>query len=258
MPKFVLRPLSRGVVVAAIALLLATAGAGAALVKTGTIVVRADGGFTPLRLPRRAFAPISFQGYADFSSTDSPAPPPLRQATLEFDRDWRLTTAGLPVCPPASIEAASPAEARQLCRAALVGTGHVAAVVTPPGGGAVAVSSLLSLFNGPRQNGDPTIVAHAQTTFPSPETYVVVAPIERLRGRYSYRVTFDIPPIAGGNGALTHVDLRIGRRWRFHGAARSYVSARCSDNVFETSGSFVFADGTIVSGTVFKACHASP
>lgn len=258
MPKFVLRPLSRSVAVVVIALLLAATTAGAALVRTGTIVLRADGGFAPLRLPRRAFAPISFHGYADFSSTDSSAPPPLRQATLEFDRDGRLTTAGLPACSPASVEAASPAEARQLCRAAIVGAGHVGAVVTQPGAGPVAVSSPLTLFNGPRQNGDPTIVAHAQTTYPSPETYVVVAPIERLHGRYSYRVTFDVPPIAGGHGALTHVDLRIGKRWRFHGAARSYVSARCSDNVFETSGSFVFADGTIVSGTVFNSCYARP
>ncbi|HEX8958851.1 MAG TPA: hypothetical protein VF770_03410 [Solirubrobacterales bacterium] len=241
---------------AAVVGLLAAGDATAALVRTGTLVVRADGGFTPRLLPRRAYAPISFQGHVDIESTGSAPPPALQSARIDFDRDGRLTTAGLPVCLPTSIQGTSPAEARQRCRAAIVGSGHVRALVTLPGRGPVEVSSPLTLFNGPRQGGDPTIVAHAQTTYPSPETYVVVVPIERRHGAYSYRATFEVPTIAGGYGTLTHVDLKIGRRYRAGGVERSYVSARCSDNVLETRGRFGFADGTIVAGTVFKACNA--
>lgn len=258
MSKFVLRARFRWAAVAAILGLLAAGDATAALVRTGTLVLRADGGFTPLLLPRRAYAPISFQGHVDIASTGSGPPPALQSASIDFDRDGRLTTAGLPVCPPASIEGTASGEARQRCRAAIVGSGHVSAVVTLPGEGPVVVSSPLTLFNGPREGGNPTIVAHAQTTYPSPETYVVVAPIQRLASRYSYRATFEVPTIAGGYGALTHVDLKIGRRYRSHGVERSYLSARCSDNVLETRGRFGFADGTIVAGTVFKACNSRP
>lgn len=258
MPKFVLRPLSHTVAAIAIIVLLAAGGASAALVQTGTLALRADGGFTPRLLPRRAYAPISFQGHVDIESTGSGPPPALQSARIDFDRDGRLTTAGLPACQPAVIEGTGPAEARQRCRAAIVGGGHVSAVVTLPGAGPVEVSSPLTLFNGPRQGDNPTIVAHAQTAYPSPETYVVIVPIRRLASGFSYRATFEVPKIAGGYGALTHVDIKIGRRWRFRGAERSYVSARCSDNVLETRGRFVFADGTIVAGTVFKACNVRP
>ena len=82
--------------------------------------------------------------------------------------------------------------------------------------------------------------------------------IERRSGAYGYRATFEVPEIAGGFGALTHADVKIGRRYRFHGAERSYVSARCSDYILRTRGTFSFADGTIVSGAVFKTCRPLP
>lgn len=228
----------------------------AALVRVESVVVRTDGGFTPRTLPRRSYAPISFQGHADFESTAAGAPPALQSVLLDFDRDGRLTTAGLAICPPSRIEGTVPAAARRRCGAAIVGTGHVSAAVTLPGADPVGVRSPLTLFNGPRRGGNPTVLAHARTTYPSAETYVVTVPIERRRGAYSYRATFEVPQIAGGYGALTHADLKIGRRYRAGGVERSYVSARCSDNVFETHGRFSFADGTIIAGTIFKACHA--
>ena len=64
---------------ALIALLLALAmSADAALDQVGRVVVRADGGYSPSALPRKAYAPIHFHGWADVSSTDSAPPPPLR------------------------------------------------------------------------------------------------------------------------------------------------------------------------------------
>jgi hypothetical protein len=254
MPKFVLRPL----VLVGIAVLMVVSGAGAAMVRVGSVVLRTDGGFTPNVLPRRSYAPISFQGRADFESTGSGPPPALQTAALDFDRDGRLTTAGLAVCQPSSIEGTTPAEARRRCRAAMVGTGHVTAAVTLPGAAPVDVSSPLTLFNGPRQGGNPTVLAHAQTTVPSVETYVMVVPIERRSGPYGYRATFEVPPIAGGHGALTHIDMKIGRRYRAGGAERSYVSARCSDGILETHGRFTFADGTVIDGVVPRACTARP
>lgn len=239
---------------AALAALLVS-GAGAAMVRYGTLVVRADGGFEPQALPRRAYAPIDFQGHAEIGTTNGKPPPALRSAVLVFDRDGRLTTAGLPACPPERIEGTTPAEARGLCRAAIVGTGHAAAAVTLPGRPTVEVRSPLTLFNGPRENGHPTVIAHARTTYPSPQTYVVTVAIERRGAAGPYRVTFEVPPIVEGYGALTRVDLRVGRRYRAGGALHSYVSARCSDSVLETRGRFAFADGTVISGTVFKPCR---
>lgn len=238
------------------ALALAAIGGAAkgAMIKYGPLVLRADGGFTPQQLPRRSFAPISFQGHAEIRSTNSKPPPALRQVRLDFDRDGRVTTAGLPVCEPSGIEGLAPAAARQRCPRAIVGTGHVGAVIALPGQSRVNVRSPLTLFNGPRRDGNLTVIVHAQATYPAPETYVVVVPVEHLGGFYSYRSTFDVPPIAGGYGALTHIDAKIGKRYRFAGKPRSYISARCSDGIFQTQGKLWFTDGTILSGSVFKGC----
>jgi hypothetical protein len=244
-----------GVVVLAVA--FAASLAEAATVKVGTLVLHADGGFEPRLLPKRAFAPIRFQGYGEVETTDGSIPPALQHVLLEFDHDGHVTTAGLPVCRPAQIESASPAQARQRCHGAIVGTGQIGATVPLPLG-PIDMNSPLTLFNGPRSGGDPTVVLHAQAPAPISETYVVVVPIERRHGRYGYRAEFDVPPIAGGLGSLTHIDADIGRRYRAGGVERSYVSARCSDSILQTRGRFSFADGNVIYGSVFKICRARP
>ncbi|HEX6229004.1 MAG TPA: hypothetical protein VFZ41_06020, partial [Solirubrobacterales bacterium] len=195
------------------ALLLGAATvADAALVRVGRVVVRADGGFTPQTLPRKKYAPISFQGQADIESTDGGPPPKLVRARLDFDRDGRLSTRGLPVCIPSRIENAAPKAARRICGKALVGTGEVAASISLPGLSGARLRSPLSVFNGPRVNGHPSVVGHAWTTFPKREVFVTVIPIERRGGPYSYTASVEIPEIAEGGGALTHLNARIGRR----------------------------------------------
>jgi len=247
-----------GSLLAAVAALLA-GSAGAATVRVGTLVLHADGSFQPRVLPRRKFAPIRFQGYGQIKETDGSAPPPLEHVKIDFDRDGRLTTAGLPVCPVAKLEGATTAQARKRCGGAIVGTGHVGAAVTLAGLARIDIRVPLTLFNGPRRGGHPTVLGHARAPFPISETYVIVAPVERVRNRvYGYRSEFDIPPIAGGFGSLTRIDAKLGRRYRFRGRKRSYVSARCSDYILQTRGYFSFADGTVIYGSAFKACTPRP
>jgi hypothetical protein len=241
-----------------LAIAFAASFANAATVRVGTLVLHADGGFEPRLLPKRAYAPIRFQGYGEVKTTDGSVPPPLQHVKLEFDRDGRLTTAGLPVCRPEKIEAASPQQARQRCAAAIVGTGRIAAAVPLPLG-LIELRSPLTLFNGPRSGGNPTVLLHAQAPSPISETYLVVIPIERRpSGIYGYRAEFDVPPIAGGLGSLSYIGAKVGRRYRAGGRERSYVSARCSDSILQTRGLFSFADGNVIAGSVFKICRAKP
>lgn len=243
-------------VVLALALLAAAAASAAgdgALVEVNDIVLRADGGFEPQTLPRRQFAPIEFQGHVDISARRGAPLSPLREALIDFDRDGRLSVAGLPACAPEEIAQQGTAEARRTCRGAIVGTGHIGAAISTLGG--VETRVPLTIFNGPRLATGPSVVLHARTLIPSLETYAILVPIERLRGSFRYRARIELPPLAGGLGALTHIDARIDRRYRAGGASRSYISARCSDNVLQTHGDFTFADGTEISGQVEKYCN---
>jgi hypothetical protein len=242
----------------ALALLLAAGAYGeGALVQVNGLVLRADGGFQPRSLPRREFAPIDFHGHFDITATDGGKPPALESATIDFDRDGRLSAGGLPVCAPGQIAHANPPQARRICSGAIVGTGHIEAQIEL-GGRAVGARSPLTIFNGPSQAGTPTAVLHAQTTVPSTETFAIVVPIERRRGEFRYRARLTLPAVADGLGSITHVDVKIGRRFTAGGQRRSYVSAHCSDGVLRTHGRFAFADGTIIDGSVEKPCLYLP
>lgn len=239
---------------AVLACALGVGGANAALVKVGNLVLTADGGFTPRTLPRHAFAPINFEGRANLRAVDGGVPAALQQLTIDFDRDGKLTTAGLPACSPSTLEGATPEEARNRCPGAIVGTGNVGALIGQPGQPPLPVSSLLTLFNGPRQGGLPTVILHARTTAPAVQTFVITVPIETRPGQFRYRASVVVPPIAEGHGSLTHLDVSVGKRYRFRGTKRSYAAARCSDGILHTHGRFSFADGTIIDGSVEKPC----
>jgi hypothetical protein len=245
-------------IVVVIACILFAGGANAALVKVGNLVLTADGGFTPQKLPRQTFVPIDFNGHADLKSVDGSVPPALQQAVVDFDRDGKLSTAGLPVCQPSLLEEATPAEARSRCPNAIVGTGHVSALITREAGPPALASSLVTLFNGPPQEGHPTVILHARTTVPATQTFVLTIPIEKRGGLYRYRATVDVPPIAGGRGSIVHLDVKIGKRYRYRGTERSYAEARCGDGIFRTRGRFSFVDSTVIEGSVEKACTVSP
>lgn len=240
---------------ALIALTLAGGGARAALVEVEELVLRADGGFQPRHLPRHRFAPIGFHGYVDLAAKGGGPPPSLRRAVIDFDRDGRLTVGGLPICRPSRVEAASTADARRICRRAIVGRGRLEALVSLPSG-PVRIASALTILNGPRQHGRPTALVHARTTVPLTLTYAIVVPIRKRRGEFRYRAVLNVPPIAAGLGTITRVEVRIGRRYRARGVRRSYVSARCSDGILRTHGRFEFEGGLVVDGSVEKFCRA--
>jgi hypothetical protein len=234
---------------------LLAGGAGAATVRVGTLVLHADGGFEPRALPKRTYAPIHFQGYGEIKTTDGSMPPALQHVKLDFDHDGHLTTAGLAVCRPSQLEAATTQQARRRCGAAIVGTGRLGAEVSLAGIARLELRAPLTVFNGPQRNGDPTAIIHAQAPFPVSETYVIVIPIERRQGLYGYQAAFDIPPIAGGLGSLTYISAKLGRLYKSEGRQRSYISARCSDYILQTRGYFSFADGNVIYGSVFKTCR---
>jgi hypothetical protein len=249
--------LRRALLIAGLGLALAAGSAlgDGALVEVNDLVLRADGGFQPQSLPRRHYAPIDFEGHVDVTAKGGGRPSPLQQALIDFDRDGRLSVAGLPTCGPAAIAEASSEEARRICRGAIVGTGHLGVAVSLPSG-PVEATSVLTIFNGPRVEGDPTAVLHARFAFPATRTYAILVPIETLAGRFRYRARIDLPPLAGGLGALTHIDAKVGRRYRSGGQPRSYIAARCSDNILQTHGRFSFEDGTVISGQVEKYCRS--
>jgi len=236
--------------------LLVLAGTASALrLRGGDVVLIANGGFTPKALPRDHDAPITLHGSGTIKTISGELPPILDTLVLEFDRHGSVQTRGLPVCTPGKLEATTVPVARRLCPGSIVGKGFGRAIVKFPEQRPIPVSSPLTLFNGPRRHGNPTVLAHAYTNVPVATTFVVPVEIERIhKGIYGYRTEAKIPKIAGGSGHPISGWLRIGRRWTHRGKRHSFVNARCETGRLQARGEFTFKDGTSLRGTFFRPC----
>jgi hypothetical protein len=236
--------------------LLLAAVAAAIKIRAGDIVITADGGFKPTTLPRDRDAPISIHGGGSISTVSGRLPPVIKTITLEYDRHGSVQTRGLAGCTPGRLEASTVKTARDRCPGAIVGKGHGRGVVAFPEQAPIPVSSPITIFNGPRKHGNPTVLAHFYTTVPVPTAFVIPIEIQRIdKGTYGYRTEAEIPRIAGGHGIPLAGWLRIGRRWTHRGERLSYLNARCATGRLQARGEFTFRDGTRLRATLARRCR---
>jgi hypothetical protein len=239
-----------------IAIALVAVGAAQAIeLRVGKIVITTDGGFTPTTLPKRENAPIKLYGHARFKTIDGTRPSPLRTLEIEFDKHGAVETRGLQKCTQAKLVATTVARARKQCPDAIVGTGFGTAVVELPEQRPIEASSALTLFNGPRVHGNPSVLGHAHLDYPAPTTYVILIEIEKInKGRYGFRTVADFPRIANDYGSPLYGRLKIGKEWIFKGRRLSFANAHCPDGRLQARGEFSFKNGDSVEGTLFRPC----
>ncbi len=248
---------ARATLLAGLALALAAGCAYGAYVFADGILVKAEGTFTPSVLPLHAYKPITLQGHINISIPSHGVPPAVASFNVDFGHDGRLQTQGLPVCQPEKLADTTPGQARKICKNAIVATGNVEALIHQPGEPQVPVRAPLTAFNGPPEGGNPTVVFHSYNWFPKSETYVVTAPIVRSKGRrLAFHIDAEVPPIAEGYGSITHVDLKVGKTYRYKGRELSYTSAHCPDGVLEAHGRITFVTGTVIAGSLYRPCSA--
>ncbi len=251
MRKTVLRATALG----AALLLVAAAAATAIVLRLPPLVIKTDGGFTPTTLPKHGYAPIRLHGYGKISTEDGSIPPVLEKITIWFDKHGEVETRGLAVCTRAKLRATDTKAARRNCGDAIVGKGIGKAVIYFAESKPIPVTSPITIFNGPRKHGNPTVFAHAYLGYPAPATYIVPIEIQRVdAGRYGFKTVATIPRIAGGAGVPIYGSLKIGREWVFKGRRLSYANAGCPDGRLQAKGQFRFRDGTFLQGSVLKQC----
>src|SRR4051794_35693989 len=148
----------------ALPLLIAAATASALILEAGDLVLDAEGGFAPTRLPRHEDAPIKIYGGGKASTRSGELPPIVETLTIEFDRHGHVDTDGLEACTAGKLQSTDVRQARKACPNAIVGKGKGSAIVAFPEQRPIPISSPITLFNGPKKHGDDTIIAHAFTT----------------------------------------------------------------------------------------------
>ena len=228
-------------------------------IRAGDLLIEAEGGFAPTALPKHENAPITLHGGGSISTVSGALPPILKTLTIDFDRHGSVQTSGLEVCTKGKLAATNTAQARQACPGAIVGEGAGTAIIAFSESKPFPASSPLTLFNGPREHGDPTVLAHAYLSVPVPTAYIVQIVIEKIHdGIYGYRTKGTIPPIAGGSGVPISGHLKVGRKWTYKGHDYSYINARCETGRLQARGEFEFTGGTFLAADFLKPCSVRP
>jgi hypothetical protein len=232
------------------------AGAYAITIEVGPLWVSATATLQPRELPPHKNVPVFLSSVTRVGTHDGSTPPTLQTLIFELDKNGSIDTKGLPTCARAKLEGTTPSQARKRCADALVGKGIGKAVVTMPGKAPFQISSPISLFNGPPDQGRPTLIAHAYETVPAPQALLVPIVIERVsKGRYGFQAEVQMPEIAGGFGAATLAEAKIGAIRMRGGREVGYINAHCVGGRLQVQGSARFTNGDNFPVTLTSPCH---
>jgi hypothetical protein len=246
-------------IVAALATALAASAALAGPVVTGPNgnTQSIDAQVRPKKLSRTELTPGSLKVSTLTTSTTAPngVPSPAVHATIDFDRNARLYTKGLPTCNPAQLQNQSTEVARRVCGSAKIGSGQATALL-PVSTRVYNVEQIVTAFNGVPKGGKPSVILHTYGTTPIQTTLVLVGTVANYNKEgYGPRLELEIPPIAGGTGALKEFEVKIDRKWRFKGVKRSFISAKCPNSKrLKARGEFTYRDGQSLTAFSKQTC----
>ena len=206
-------------------------------------------GFSPTKLSKKRSepTPISFDFSFFRKVVDGQPPPPLREFVLEGDKHAGVDVRGIPTCGGSRLDVRrSFGEVREMCRPALIGSGHMEVAVKFPDEPMLTLGGRVLAINGGVKDGVTRM--HLTAYLPAPVTgwTVFTVEIRKVRkDRYGLEAVASIPKIAGGAGSVTKFSLSL---------KRGIVSAACPDGRLNARGTAVLADGTSSYGTVIRTC----
>lgn len=252
----------KAMLLAALVLVLGLAAlARAEVAQKGDIRVTFNGALTPHTLPRSGTAPIKVAVEAKIASTNASTPPQLRKMTIAINRNGKLSSKGLPVCPIKAIQPSTTADALAACGRSLVGEGHFSAKVLFAQQAPFPSEGKVFAFNG-SFNGKPAILAHVYGTEPVPTSFTLPFVITQSKGTFGTVLTASLPAVTSTSGYVTGLQITLGRTYSSHGQRRSYLSAGCPAPKGFPGTSFPFAKasfgfkGGTLSKTLTRTCGA--
>jgi hypothetical protein len=218
-----------------------------------------DSQFRPKKLSKTKFGPATLEVTTLTTSTTDPngVPSPAIHAVIDFDRNARLYTKGLPTCDPGKLQSQSTEVAEQVCGKAKIGTGHAIAYLRSSK--VYEVPQIVTAFNGVPKGGKPVILLHTYGTTPLQVSLVLEGTVSNYNKEgYGPRLDLNIPLLAGGTGALKEFNVKIDKKWRFKGEKLSFISDKCtSSKKLMARGTFTFRDGEALTAYSKQSCKQS-
>jgi hypothetical protein len=218
-----------------------------------------DSVIRPKKLSKTKFTPGSLEVTTLTTSTTDPSgvPSPAIHAVIDFDRNARLYTKGLPTCDSGKLQNQSTETANRVCGNAKIGSGHAVAYLKS--GKTYEVPQTVTAFNGIPKGGKPTIILHAYGTTPLQASLVLEGTVSNYNKEgYGPRLDLNIPLLAAGTGALKEFNVKIDKHWRYKGEKRSFISAKCPNSKkLKARGKFDFRDGESLTAYSKQSCKQS-
>jgi hypothetical protein len=218
-----------------------------------------DSQIRPKKLSKTKFTPGTLEVTTLTTSTTDPSgvPIPAVHATIDFDRNARLYTKGLPTCNSGKLQSQSTEVAERVCGNAKIGTGHAIAYLKA--GRVYEVPQIVTAFNGVPKGGKPTILLHTYGTTPLQVSLVLEGTVTNYaKEGYGPRLDLNIPLIAGGTGALKEFNVKINKKWRFKGEKRSFIAAKCTGSKkLKARGTFTYRDNEALTAYSKQSCKQS-
>lgn len=214
------------------------------LTRKGNLIVSLQGNILPRSLPRDRLAPVRLRVEGAVRTVNGARPPELRRLAIALNSQGKLFSRGLARCTAAQLQQTSTQAAIAACGRALIGRGRFEASVDFPDLAPFPASGRLLAFNG-RRNGRQAILIHVHGKNPTPLTFILPLTVGRKKdGTLGTLLSARLPRIASELGYVTNVSFTIGRRYKFRGKQRSFLSASCAAPKGFPGASFSFARGT--------------
>jgi hypothetical protein len=228
----------------------------------GKLELTFGGGFSPSKLPRGEYVPVTASLFGKITTSDGSHPPAFRETVVDVDKDLKVNVKGLPICKAGELEATNTSAALKACGDTLLGSGVAHAEIAFPEQNPLKVASPLKVFNGGESGGKVKLLIHTFITVPVPAAIVTDVTIAR-KGSGLHSIA-KIPVIAGGSGSAIDFNFKLGRTYSYKGKKVGYLEARCPDGVFKVNSPKTvfkneaatpgFAATTVLNGSVALPC----
>lgn len=243
--------------VAAIAAIAASiAVAGPAVTGSNGNSQSIDVKVAPKKLSKSTLTPASLEVTTKVTSNSANGvPSPAVRVVVDFDKNAKLYTKGIPTCNPSLIQNTSTEVALQQCGKAKIGSGKAAAKL-PVGNSIFDVQQTVTAFNGVPKGGKPVVLLHTFGTTPIQTSFVLTGVVSNYNKEgYGPRLDVEVPLLAGGAGALTDFNVKIDKKYSYKGKKRSFISAKCPNNKkLKNRGAFTFKDGVTITAFSTQSC----
>jgi hypothetical protein len=262
-----MRKRSTLIAVLAVAAAAAIVASAAIAGSTGAGVTTPDGNtqsvgvqITPKKLGKKTYTAGTLEATTKLTTTSaSGVPSPTVRVVLDFDKNAKLFTKGIPTCDPAKLQSTSTEVAERECGKAKIGSGTATALL-PVGSNIYTVNQVVTAFNGIPQGGKPVVILHTYGTTPLQTTLVLTGPVTNYNKEgYGPRLDLEVPKIAGGSGALVDFNVKISKKYRYKGEAVSFISAKCPNSKkLKARAQFTYLDGETATPSTTQSCTQKP